>query len=428
MKKLLLGVIAFALIITSCNKYADDFKDLNAKMDALKAQVAGVATLSAGITTMQTQLTALTAAVAALPNPTASIATLGTNLTALTANVATLQTSLNTLATNVAAGKVTSDAAALVVAQLQTALTAAQADIVKILANTSMYVGNVSITSDAEVDFWTPKIAQLGMINGTLTVNTSAITKLAAMNLILKNVNAVIGGTTTGVDQVTITAATSGTNIDLSKLTSVVGNFTATGATGGVTQSILNISALTSVTGNFKLDFDGPYALPLLSSVGGTMVLTDHVASTTSGAVRSGTTTVNFPLVSVTGTLNAGTPNWPLATTVNVAGNITTFDAATATTVALRGSYTAGLVFNAPLATSVSIGAATAAGPITINAAVATSISLPNLTSAGAGNAIGITTSAVTCCCYRYRSSDTFFAKICYRSINFYYSEDGYFG
>lgn len=401
MKKLLLGVIAFALIITSCNKYEDEFDDLNAKLDALKAQVAGVAALQTGITALQSQVTALSAAVAALPNPTASITTLGTNLTALTTKVTALQTSLDKLAVDVAAGKVATDAAAVKVAELQAALALTQLDIVKILANTSMYVGNVSITSDAEVDFWTPKIAQLGMINGTLTVTTSGIstTKIAAMNLILKNVNAVIGGQTGSTTaQVTITAS-SGKSIDLSKLTSVVGDLTAVGtAPSGESidelQSILNISALTSVTGNLSLDFDGPYALPLLSSVGGTMVLAAHTASTTA-PIRTGTTTVDFPLVSVTGTINGGTPNWPIATTVNIAGDMTTFDAAKATTVVLRGNYSAGLVFNAPKATSVSIAAATMAGSLTINAAVATSISLPKLTTTGTGT-VGITTDEVT--------------------------------
>jgi hypothetical protein len=396
MKKLLLGVIAFALIITSCNKYEDDFIDLNAKIDALKTQVAGVATLAAGITALQSQVTALQTAVAALPNPTASIATLTTNLATLTTNVAAIQTKLNTLATDVAAGKATSDAAALVVAQLKLDLATQQADIVKILANTSMYVGDVSITSDAEVDFWTPKIHQLGMINGSLEVNTTDIStsKIAAMNVILHNVNAVIGGVY-WMSEVFLTVST-GKTIDLSHLTTVVGDFYAEGGSGEVLQSSLNISTLSNVTGFFYMDFDGPYALPALTKVGDDMYLETHTASTTTGAIRSGTTTVNFPLVAVAGNINDGAPNWPLATTVNISGNMTTFDAAEATSVTLRGNYTAGLVFNAAKAITVSIAAASAAGPVTINAAKATSVSLPSLTTIGAGNAFGITTSAVT--------------------------------
>jgi len=391
MKKLLLGVIAFALIITSCNKYEDDFKDLNAKIDALKTQVAGVATLAAGITDLQGKLATLTAAVAALPNPTASITTLTNNLATLTTNVTAIQTKLNTLATDVAAGKVTSDAAAVKVAELQAALALTQLDIVKILANTSMYVGDVSITTDAEVDFWTLKIAQLGMINGRLEVNTTDISKIAAMNLILDNVKAVIGGSF--VESKVDLTTSPGKTIDLSNLTSVVGDFDAYGS-GSELQSSLNISSLSVVTGEFIMDFDGPYALPALTKVGGNMYLINHAADTDLGLL--GTTTVNFPLVTVDEWLNNGTVSFPIATLVNVAGDMTTFGAAKATLVVLRGNYSGGLVFNAAIATSVSIAAASAVGPVTINAAKATSVSLPKLTTIGAGNAFGITTSAVT--------------------------------
>lgn len=374
MKKLLLGVIAFALIITSCNKYEDEFNDLNAKLDALKAQVAGVAALQTGITALQSQVTALSAAVAALPNPTTSIATLTTNLATLTTKVATVQTALDKLAVDVAAGKVTSDAAAVKVAEMQAALVLAQADIVKILANTSMYVGDVSITTDIEVDFWTPKVSQLGMINGDLYINTTDISdaRVADMNNILKNINAVIGS---GICEIT---AASGKQINLSNLTSVVATFIATGDVG-VTQDIMNLSKLGNVTGDFYMDFDGPYGLPLLSNVGGSMYLINYGVDEDLSPL--GTTSVNFPLVSVKGNLIYS--NFPLATTVNVGGNMTTFSAAIATTVTLRNNYIAGLAFSAPKATSVSIAAKSAGGDITISAEKATSVSLANLETAG---------------------------------------------
>ena len=324
MKKLLLGVITFALIITSCNKYEDDFKDLNAKIDALAAQVQGVAALQAALTAAQAQLTTLSAAVAAIPNPTASITTLGTNLTALTANVAAIQTALGTLADDVAAGNVTAIAAAAKVDELQLALTATQADITDILANTSMYVGNVSITSNAEVDFWTPKIAQLAMINGNLTVTTAGISvsKIAAMNVILPNITAVIGN-------VTITAS-SGKNIDLSKLTSVLGFFTATGG-NLIPQSTMDISSLASVTGNLTLDFDGPYASTALTTVGGNLSLTPR---TTTGSTVTGTTSINFPNATVSG---ASVPvlSFPSATSIVLPGNLTSLTANKATSVKL---------------------------------------------------------------------------------------------
>lgn len=102
MKKLLLSVIAFALILTSC--YKKDFKNVNQRLDALAAQVQGVATLAAGITTLQSNLAALQAAVGTIGT---NVGTLQTGLTSLTTTVNTLSTNLNALSAAVAAGNTT---------------------------------------------------------------------------------------------------------------------------------------------------------------------------------------------------------------------------------------------------------------------------------------------------------------------------------
>jgi len=373
-------LMLLAIFVTSCNKYDDDFKDLNAKIDALAAQVQGVAALQTALAAAQAQLTTLSAAIAALPNPTASITTLGTNLTALTANVATIQTALNDLASDVADGNATAVDAAAVVAQLQLDLTAAQTDLTQVLANTSMYVGAVSITSDAEVDFWTPKIAQLAMINGSLTVTTAGISvsKIAAMNVILPNITAVIGN-------VTITAAASKA-IDLSELTSIVGNFTATGG-NLIPQSTLDISSLASVTGDLTLSFDGPYESTALTTVGGDLALTSR---TTTGSTVTGTTLINFPNATVSG---ASVPvlSFPSATSIVLPGNLTSLTAILATSVKLTKTTFGAAISITPKSTAtVDLSAITGAAGITVT--TGTTVNLSNLvTSTGA---ISITTVA----------------------------------
>jgi len=381
MKKLLLGVITFALIISSCNKYEDDFKDLNAKIDALAAQVQGVAALQTALTAAQAQLTTLSAAVAAIPNPTASITTLGTNLTTLTANVAAIQTALGTLADDVAAGNVTAIDAAAEVDALQLALTATQADITTILANSSVYTGNVSIISDALVDFWTPQVSKLGMINGNLTVATAGISvaKIAAMNNILKNINAVIGN-------VTITAS-SGKNIDLSKLTSVVGKFDATGG-NLIPQSTMDISSLASVTGDLSLNFDGPYASTALTTVGGDLILTSR---TTTGSTVTGTTSINFPNAIVSGT-SVPVLSFPSATSIVLPGNLTSLTAIEATSVKLTKTTFGAAISITPKSTAtVDLSAITGAAGITVT--TGTTVNLSNLvTSSGPLNITTVAT------------------------------------
>jgi len=537
------GVILMvvAIFASSCNKYADDFKQLNTKLDLLATQVAGVTALVADMSAVKSQVTALQTAVAGLPN-TASITALATSLTAVSGKVDALQTTLNTvaasgtatkavvdglktdlatLATKVAADnktmgdnitaalaqlatlgtKVTgidskvndlttnlatlntnvtalqtavatnktniqgvadqvtaqalkvqaiadqitalatqtanSDAAELLrsatnsataaarnanvlaqIALIQTALTTAaqtgaasdavtaltigglqamlnaqKAQLVQILANTAMYNGNVSITTDAEVAFWKPKVAQLGMINGVLTINTTAITNQTDLDAILGNVTAVIGGAA-GTSQIIVTAA-AGKKVNLSKLASVVGDLAVTGAAAVTQASVLDLSVLSSVTGDLKLNFDGPYALTNSLTVGRDLVLTDNPVA--AAPVRVGTTSVSFPSTTVTRNLGGGAAEaFLLATSIDVAGNATSLNAPSALSVNLRGNYTAGFALTANLATSVTINAASTAGAIGVAANAATSVSFPNLTTAGAGNAVGITTAAAT--------------------------------
>lgn len=96
--------LLIAVFASSCNKYADDFKQLNTKLDALAAQVAGVTQLSTDMTAVKASLTAIQTAVAALPQ-TSAITGLSTSLTTLTNNLAALATkvdNINTTLTSVA--------------------------------------------------------------------------------------------------------------------------------------------------------------------------------------------------------------------------------------------------------------------------------------------------------------------------------------
>ena len=441
-----------AVFASSCNKYADDFKQLNTKLDALATQVAGVTTLSTSLTALTAQVTALQTAVAGLPNPTASLAALTTNLasvntkidaittslnnvatagtatkavvdglktdlaalatkvaaddaalttqiaalasndvdqsaalvalkdqnTAMAASIATLQASLNGLAMT---GSASDTATALTIQGLQLMLNAQKLQLDQILANSSMFIGSVSITSDAEVDFYMPKLAQLGMINGNLTVSTANITKIDNMNTILSKITAVIGTST-----VSVTAAP-GKSINLSKLVSVVGSFSAVGAnssSAAVAQSTVDMSALQSVTGDVTMDFDGPYASTALTTVGGNLYLMSH--GTASSPTRVGTTTVDFPAVAVTGVivsdgttyvLTTATPTlvYDLATKVVIGGNFASLSAAVATSVKIStpsfftaknvGFPDAVLTINAPKATVVDLSAVKTVGKTT---------------------------------------------------------------
>lgn len=83
---------------TPQNKYADDFTQLNTKLDALAIQVAGVTTLTTDMSSVKAQVTALQTAVAGLPT-TASITALQTSLGSVDTKIDAITTTLNTVAT-----------------------------------------------------------------------------------------------------------------------------------------------------------------------------------------------------------------------------------------------------------------------------------------------------------------------------------------
>ncbi|MCX6228823.1 MAG: hypothetical protein NTV75_06580 [Bacteroidia bacterium] len=445
MKKLMLGVILFTLVFSSCKKYDNDFA-------ALKDQIAALATQVAGVSALQTQLTATTAQVTALQTAVgtqattsnASLAALATSLGTATTNIATIQTSLNTLATAGTANKAVVDqlkldlaalatsvaanntalntkvdanntaaiaanaatlvkiaaaqtsldnittfegtlATTAVVAALQVKLDAQKAQLTQIINNTSMYTGPVNITTDTEVDFFTAKIAQMPIINGTLNVNPALITKLADMNLILSKITAVIGATT-------ITGnATVAKALNLSNLTSVSGALTVNGG-NLITQAAVDISKLAVVTGAFTYSLDGPISMPLLANVGGLLAITPY---TTAAGTVVGTTSVNLPLVAVAGTINANSVTFDSATSVIMpATGVTVLHATAATTVTVVNTLVAaaGLTVT-PKTTGSTVDLSSftsAAGALTV--ATCLTANLSNL--ATAAGAVSITTVA----------------------------------
>jgi len=404
-----------AVFASSCNKYADDFKQINTKLDALAAQVAGVTTLSTDLASLKAQVTALQTAVTGLPT-TASIIALQTSLNAnalaitaikttldavalagtatktvvdklttdlaalatkvaadnaalklqitalgttdtaqsaqltdLVASNATILTSITALQTSLAGLASGSDATALTIQALQAMLDAQKVQLAIILANTSMYNGNVSVTSDAEVTFFFAKIAQLGIVNGSVTIDFAKITagKLADARKITSQISAVIG-TDNGVEVTFI----KGDAVDLSALVSVAGNVTLTGSTKG-SGADLNISNLSNIGGTATFDYDGAYASPSLTTVDEDLVLVNKGINADETPI--GTTSVSFPTVIVGGKVGDvigvanGMVSFPLATEVVLSGGVSSVTADVATVVKVgTAKYTAGLDVNAP--------------------------------------------------------------------------------
>ena len=524
--------MVFALIITSCNKYANDFQQLKDQIAALSLKVDGVAALQTQLTATTAQITALQAAVAALPQ-VSTITGLQTALNTANTNIASIQTALNTLATNgataasvaalakqlgdiqtamtandlvykqkftdlqtalnaaatsaqlakaqsdllaaisanamttndsiaameasikasIAAGlsttngkidalaKLVSDANAATAASIVTilgklttaqttadatntsvqalviAMNKAQSDLTTLLNATAMYNDNVTITTDAEVDFYLAKLYQMGIINGNVTVNTTAISanRIDTVSTIL---NAIVGVIGTNVSTQVIfggnhhwggtwtitTVPGSGHSVNIessatdhlsaAKLFSIRGDYSVSG-------SDIADPMIDNVGGTVTLDYPGSYMSTSLKTVGADLVLVNYNTKTLDinipnvsigGNIGDGTHTpdgiVNFSALKTTTPVFAGTNSITLGL---LSGGIKSLTANNATIISIgTGSIAAaGLAITAPIATSVTLLATASAGPVVIETGVdathgtATTVDLKSLVTSG---------------------------------------------
>ncbi len=435
-----------AIFASSCNKYADDFDQINTKLDALATSVAGVAQLTTDMAALKSQVAALTTAIAALPTKTqmdAGFAGLTSSMTAITGKIDAITATLATVASTgtstkavvdqlkldlaaladkvatdnaamalqlsgLASDNVTmkanlqaiidantalalqitavqdqitalvdatgTDATAVTIKGLQLMLIDAQTSLNTLLANSNMFTGPVNITSDAEVTFYLPIIGAWkdgGMVNGSVTINATAITNLTGLKTITDNLIAVIGGNT-----LTITGA-SAKPLTFAKLSSVVGNIavtandvdevsfaalTAVTANYSVAGWDIDDAALTTVGGSVTLNYDGGYSQPALASTGA-IILTDYVT----GVGVVGTLDVDFSgLITATSIRTGGVLGTPGTATFASATSValgqvpyTAITANAASTVNLAYSATGGL-------TTASVSATTAGSTITL--------------------------------------------------------------
>ena len=185
-------LMVVAIFASSCNKYADDFKQLNTKLDALATQVAGVTQLTTDLAATKASVATLVSSVAALPNPTAALTKLQGDLTTALTNIGTINTTLNNLATTVAT------------------TTASKADVTAAIG---------TITSNVKTEL----SAQLLLVNNNITAAVNSIkADNSAQNTAINNEIIANNTTLAGLIQAQITAmqnALTGSGTDATAVT-----------------------------------------------------------------------------------------------------------------------------------------------------------------------------------------------------------------
>jgi hypothetical protein len=316
---------------------------------------------------------------------TAKLTTLTTNdveqtakLNELIAANAAMLTKITAIQTDLAAvAKTGTDAdatTALTIGGLQAMLDAQKIQLDMILANTSMYNGDVIITTPAEIEFYMAKIAQLGIVNGNVYVDMTnfSAAEMVDVNKITSSITAVIGW---GYVQI---VATDVAVLDFSNLTSIKGYYQVEGAD-------VNDANLSRVDGWVWLSYDGVYESEKLSTVGSDLYLIEQGVP---GTGEVGTTGINFPIVKVAGGVYdganpAGVLHYPRATNVVLSGGVSDLTAEEAVTIKLGATSYAGLNILAVKATSVDLSAATGAtGPLNITTKAGAAVNLDALKTA----------------------------------------------
>ena len=182
-----------AIFASSCNKYADDFKQLNTKIDGIAGTVNGLSALATDLATVKANVALTLAAVNALPT-TAAVTKLQTDLNTANGNIISISTALtnlvttvnNTLATKTDVTNAVTSIAQKVAADLTIQLANTKKNIDDAVAALKLDNSGQTTTINAAI---TANNAILeGLIKGDITANNAAIIAAITSN------NSVISG------------------------------------------------------------------------------------------------------------------------------------------------------------------------------------------------------------------------------------------
>ena len=284
-------LISSMVVLSSCTNYDDQFDDLNTQINTLKSQIEGFSSLSSGLTALQGTVASLQSAINNIPvTPATDISGLESDLTALAASVEALQTALNGAATSAE------------VAALQTALAAQQADLTELLAQNNIYSSNVSIASQADLDFATALGDKVVIINGDLTITQTATMDAAQLATMMGKVSSVTGdvaytatvSTTTPAEFTNLTGSKKLTieqtgNISLPAYVQATGALSITGDDLTLSVSLPKLNAATSLT-FAGLDKTATFSMPALAAYDGAISISiANTGSVDLSALTNGT-------------------------------------------------------------------------------------------------------------------------------------------
>jgi len=343
-------LMVVAIFASSCNKYADDFKQLNTKLDALATQVAGVTQLTTDLAATKASVATLVSSVAALPNPTAALTKLQGDLTTALTNIGTINTTLNTLATTVATttaskadvtaaiGTITSNVKTELTSQLATV----NANIAAAVA--SMKADNTAQNLAINTEIVTNNTALAGLIQAQITAMQNALTGSGtdATAVTVKGLQLLLQAQQTALNQLLANSNFFAGNVNITSDAEVAFYLTKIGTwigggmiSGNVTVATTNISV--SKRADLKTITDNIIAVIANGANAGDLTITTSAGDALSFAKLASLA----GSVAVTTKAAVNEVSFPVLATVGANYSVTGFDIADAALATVTGILTA---------------------------------------------------------------------------------------
>ena len=176
MKKSLLSILAGALLVVGCQNYDDQF-------DALESQINALASTVAGLSQVQSDLASLSATVGSLQGALQSgiDAALADGLADIDAAVADLEAAT------------ANAASAEDVQAIQDGVDANQTSLAELLAQSSVFQGNVVVNTPATLDAYHAMGDGLAIVNGFVDIDVSSAMDIAKVQELVNFINVTTG-------------------------------------------------------------------------------------------------------------------------------------------------------------------------------------------------------------------------------------------
>jgi len=179
MKKGLLSILAGALVVVGCQNYDDQFDNLESQISALASTVAGLSQVQSDLASLAGTVSSLSSTVNGLGSTIDTAVSDG--LADIQADIAAIEAAVDDVASSEA------------VDALQAAVDASQEDLDDLLANSSVFQGNVIINSVSTLDVYSEMGTSLNIVNGYVDIDAKADMDTAKLQAVVDNILTTVG-------------------------------------------------------------------------------------------------------------------------------------------------------------------------------------------------------------------------------------------